>query len=153
MKKILLIILFSFLLANVSYAKGVVYSDISVVDVKVKTTMIKIRDGLIYQKDHKGTYSGFLESKKGIEIVSIVNAEGLGKMTAFTSKNAFCIMKKVYGDGYYCIDSSGYEGNISGCSKVNIACVDPIIIKANKESVRADIIRMIMDLIVKRHNN
>lgn len=103
----------------------------------------KLRDMLLQNKAKKGTYLGVVSAKTGSDLVKVINREG-DPINIYTANDSFCMMKKVQG-GYYCVDSSGYEGTESNCSNDNMAC--------KKKYDRAQLIARIKKLIQEMQAN
>lgn len=90
-------------------------------DNNTKKLIDQLKVSLENQGKTKNTYLGFVSSTKGKELVNSINSNGSPVVIA-TSKTAFCAMKKLLDDTYYCIDSTGFIGSFNACSKTNISC-------------------------------
>lgn len=90
-------------------------------DEEVKSKIIELKDSLTLKKEQYGTYLGVVSSMKGKELVNGINEGGGSPVVIFTSKNAFCVMKK-FSDYTYCVDSKGFIGLGYECNKDNYAC-------------------------------
>jgi hypothetical protein len=156
MKKILILSLIS--LISIGFVSA---ETINESDQKVKNYMVEIRTSLFEQKNSKATFLGVISSKKGTQTVNNINKEGKEVIVVATSKDSFCMMKKMSTGEYYCIDNNGLDGNFTGCSKTNISCNPApvavainlgIKIEANNNGVfnREKVIEMIKRLIQEK---
>ncbi|MDD4409358.1 MAG: ankyrin repeat domain-containing protein [Candidatus Pacebacteria bacterium] len=98
-----------------------------------------------YQKSKK-TFLGFVSSAKGISLVKEINAVGEPVIIA-TSKNAYCIMKKLSDGTNYCVSSGGFMGTADGCSKTNISCLS--FVKNDREKLISKIRALITERSMK----
>jgi|GEM_PF-3185328 len=139
---------------------GQVVTEVKSLDEKMKEVMIQLREALESHKSSAGTYLGVVSSQKGKDLVSQLNVQGQPVVIA-TSKDAFCIMKKMSDNRDYCLDSIWSDGFYDGCSSKNVSCVkkqtgisnslnNDSNASANSQSIRMQLIEKIKQLILER---
>ncbi|BFT94896.1 MAG: hypothetical protein MNSN_09860 [Minisyncoccus archaeiphilus] len=104
----------------------------------IKACVNRLKEFLTTNQEKNKTYLGVIDSENAVKMVQEINLGEDNPIIVHTSQNSFCMAKEL-SNGWYCVDSTGYEGGEISCSKDNISC--------KKQSYRDQLIAKIMRLI------
>jgi hypothetical protein len=91
---------------------------------RIKADMDQLRTVATLQEIQYKTYVGFATTGDGKMLLSDINRYGGKAAIVRIAKDKFCVTKELQKDGgkYWCVDSAGYAGDSTACTKTNYAC-------------------------------